>query len=269
LLPQAFSIGTNGIAPYIVSSNGFIEYGDEAWNAAYVLIGRGLGTNSFTATPSWIDCSGGTHDLSPIVFEDTVAGIELPFMIPLATVRDTVAAIENLQNCSSYYSTRYNSGGMRLTINSGNARIYGFSFLGPKKTVIFESNIEKIGAWGLDQNDPFDYVPRMLFSDTVGDYLLIPFFGKGLKVILRRNEAGGMIDAYLDGRPVYTAVDTYYPGGFVQIHLELFPSTAQFDNHLGDAEHVALLRVVGNNAQAVAPSAGKHRATIVRIEALD
>lgn len=263
--------GTSG------SVTNYVDYYHSCWSSAQLVFERGVGsngtgTNSFSGYSAWIDNNGAEHVMKTFSFSDDNNGAGIgpyprPGMLDAASISQVLPAITNLTVAGIVVGDAlkyWNNGCIRIGITSGNARILGVVFRGPRHRKLALKNSSDIissSAWFDDTLDPYGWYPHTISTDTVGETLGIRFRGKGVQVSLRGSTAAGQIAIYGSGKLIATA--ELYSAGRPGYVAQWMPGIAtSTDSSKGDIDGDYLLIYTGNNNSRVSQSFGYHGITI-------
>ena len=140
----------------------------------------------------------------------------------------------------------------RIECTSGEIEIIGVMFYsGAVKQFAF-NELNYIGTWDQVAGS---YSAPTRYTDTLNDYLEIPFDGNGIQVLLGNRPQSGIIDVYLDGVLVDADKDLYNTGGLIA-SLEYFADT---DKKAKRGKHLLKIVYKGDNASVQATTATYHR----------
>ncbi len=275
-LPGAFS--TTLIQNIPGNPQNYVDYYHSCWSSASLVFERGVGangvgTNSFTGYSAWLDQSGNEQRLRNFSFsDDNNPGGPGPFQRPgtldVASVTQVLPAITNLTTAGLITGggrAYWNHGALRIAITSGNARVLGVLFRGPRhrKLPLGRGGADwyPSSTWFDDTADPFGWYPHLFASDTVGDILGLRFRGKGIQITFRRSTSAGQLALYGNGS-LLQSQDLFSQGRPPWIHQWLPAIAPGADLAKGDTEADWVLNYAGNNGSHVAASAGYHGVAI-------
>ncbi len=275
-LPGAF--GTTLIQNIPGNPQNYVDYYHACWSSASLLFERGVGangvgTNSFTGYSAWLDHAGNEQRLRTFSFsDDNNPGGPGPFQRPgtldVASVTQILPAITNLTAAGLITGGGrgyWNHGALRIAITSGNARVLGVLFRGPRhrKLPLGRGGTDwyPTSTWFDDTGDPFGWYPHLLASDTTGDILGLRFRAKGIQITFRRSTSAGQIALYGNGGLLQSS-DLFSQGRPPWIHQWLPAIAPGADLANGDTEAEWVLNYAGNSGSHVAASAGYHGVTI-------
>lgn len=275
-LPTAF--GTTLVQNVSGSPQNYVDYYHSCWSSASLIFERGVGvngvgTNSFTGYSAWLDHAGNEQRIRSFSFSDdnNLGGpgpFQRPGTIDIASVTQMLPAITNLTVAGLITGGGrgyWNHGALRIAITSGNARILGVLFRGPRHRKLplgrGGGDWYPSATWFDDPTDPFGWYPHLLASDTTGDILGMRFRGKGIQITFRRSTSAGQLALYGNGA-ILQSQDLFSPGRPPWIHQWLPGIAPGADLAKGDTEAEWVLNYTGNNASHVAASSGYHGVAI-------
>jgi hypothetical protein len=111
-------------------------------------------------------------------------------------------------------------------------------------------------------------IPSSRYSDTNGASVTIPFYGRGIGLLLQGSTAAGKVDISIDGVQTHSALDLYYNGSFCA-PVFLFPYGAGTDMQKSPANHAVTIKLNGANGSVTAPTNTYRRITLGRAYVYD
>ncbi len=156
--------------------------------------------------------------------------------------------------------------GVQIVVTAGTLRLVGVVFHTFANQELQLDSAAYAGTWGWDTATSPN--PPQRYTDTIGDTITIPFRGCGLVVIAPSENAGGIIDYWLDGVNKFPSQDMYSPNAsFYYYSLAAWPldSADWFGSGRGCGEHVAKIKLSGASGAVSAPSAAHHRLAISNV----
>ena len=160
----------------------------------------------------------------------------------------------------------FSSHAWRIESLTGTMRIYALIALTKELEEIGFEDVNKIGeGWGYEDNvTSFYQVPRILYTDNIGDELEIEYEGRALNILIAKGESGGIIEIYEDGK-LLERKDLYFFDPYSSYGENRVISLTVGDYKRKSLLHKVKIRLYDKNEYARTPSKGSHRVMIYEI----
>lgn len=128
------------------------------------------------------------------------------------------------------------------------------------------AEMDFVGTW---TNSSYDYsadsnvfdLSTLYSSDTVGDYVVIPFKGRGIELVYSRSKMSGFHQVFIDGLEVQTPVDEFRNNNTLAMRARINFFAG------GEGNHICVLKLSGDSASTT--TAGTNRSKISLIKATE
>ena len=160
----------------------------------------------------------------------------------------------------------FSSHAWRIEVVSGTMKLYALLALTKELEEIGFEEVDKIGeGWRYEDNvTSFYRVPRILYTDNIGDELEIEYEGKALNILIAKGESGGVIEIYEDSKPVGRK-DLYFYDPYDSYDGDKVISLTIGDYKRESAKHKVRIKLAGKSEYADSPSENSHRVSIYEI----